>query len=118
MTAYRLDAHCPQCGNPLVVRRRNRDNAEFLGCSNYPSCRFTSPFSPALQALGAENAALRQRLAAHPTPAPSANIDAVLRQLLAIVHPDKWRDSAVATELTKHINDLRRRLMRGQGVRS
>lgn len=31
--------HCPQCGGTLVVR--NGKNGEFLGCSNYPKCKYT-----------------------------------------------------------------------------
>ncbi|MDE7179652.1 MAG: NERD domain-containing protein [Muribaculaceae bacterium] len=30
---------CPRCGGRLVVRRT--DNGEFMGCENYPRCRFT-----------------------------------------------------------------------------
>ncbi len=33
---------CPLCGNPLVVRKGKR--GEFLGCSTFPKCRFTSNF--------------------------------------------------------------------------
>lgn len=31
---------CPRCGGTLVVRKGR--NGDFLGCSNYPNCRFTS----------------------------------------------------------------------------
>ncbi len=34
---------CPQCGKPLVVRWGK--NGEFLGCSTYPSCKFTGNFT-------------------------------------------------------------------------
>lgn len=30
---------CPQCKSPLVVRKGKY--GQFLGCSNYPRCRFT-----------------------------------------------------------------------------
>ncbi len=30
---------CPKCGNRLVVR--NGEYGEFLGCSNYPNCKYT-----------------------------------------------------------------------------
>jgi len=34
---------CPRCGKPLVIRQSQR--GEFLGCSGYPRCRFTSNFT-------------------------------------------------------------------------
>jgi len=34
--------NCPNCGNPLVIRKGK--NGEFLGCSSYPKCKFTSNF--------------------------------------------------------------------------
>ena len=33
---------CPRCGGRLVARRGKRNN--FLGCSNYPKCKFTKNF--------------------------------------------------------------------------
>jgi ssDNA-binding Zn-finger/Zn-ribbon topoisomerase 1 len=37
---------CTQCGGKLV-RRKNRATGEtFLGCSNYPKCKFTQPDEP------------------------------------------------------------------------
>ena len=35
---------CPNCGNTLV--ERNGKNGFFLGCSNYPHCRFTASVNP------------------------------------------------------------------------
>lgn len=32
---------CPKCGNPLVVRRSRY--GEFVGCSNYPECKYIAP---------------------------------------------------------------------------
>jgi len=35
---------CPKCGSSLVERTANKGpnaNSKFLGCSNYPTCRFT-----------------------------------------------------------------------------
>ena len=33
---------CPACGDGELVTRTNRETEEpFLGCSNYPDCRFT-----------------------------------------------------------------------------
>lgn len=37
-----LSEPCPDCdGGVLVVRKRRSDAREFLGCSRFPSCRFT-----------------------------------------------------------------------------
>lgn len=30
---------CPDCGSPLVERKRKSDGRSFLGCSNFPNCR-------------------------------------------------------------------------------
>ena len=32
---------CPECGQPLVIRRGRR--GKFIGCSNFPACRFRKP---------------------------------------------------------------------------
>lgn len=34
---------CPECGAVLTRRRNRRTQEEFLGCSTFPRCRFTSP---------------------------------------------------------------------------
>ncbi|VEU80368.1 type I DNA topoisomerase [Haploplasma axanthum] len=34
-----LDEACPLCGQPLVLR--NGKNGPFIGCSNFPTCRYT-----------------------------------------------------------------------------
>lgn len=33
---------CPNCGRNLV-KRKGKNGDEFMGCSGYPSCRFTKP---------------------------------------------------------------------------
>ncbi len=37
-----LDELCPVCGKPLCVRK-SRYNTEFVGCSNYPKCKYIKP---------------------------------------------------------------------------
>ena len=32
---------CPRCDGQLVLRKRKSDASEFLGCNNFPKCRFT-----------------------------------------------------------------------------
>jgi DNA topoisomerase-1 len=38
-----LEIKCPQCANPLVIRFGR--GGEFVGCSKFPTCKFTSGFS-------------------------------------------------------------------------
>ena len=40
-----LAGGCPQCGSALVTRRNRRDGTQFVGCSGFPKCRFTSRLS-------------------------------------------------------------------------
>ncbi len=35
---------CDKCGKPMVIKKRRRDNAEFLACSGYPECKQASDF--------------------------------------------------------------------------
>lgn len=37
------DLECPECGKPLMVKMSGR-TGEFMACSGYPECRFTSDF--------------------------------------------------------------------------
>ncbi|MEE1043854.1 MAG: topoisomerase DNA-binding C4 zinc finger domain-containing protein [Olegusella sp.] len=32
---------CPRCGGKLLKRRNNKTGKYFLGCSNYPDCRYS-----------------------------------------------------------------------------
>lgn len=32
---------CPRCGNQLVERVSRKNGSKFMGCSNFPSCRYT-----------------------------------------------------------------------------
>ncbi|KPK95511.1 MAG: DNA topoisomerase I [Anaerolineae bacterium SM23_ 63] len=38
----KIDRTCPECGNQLIVRHGRY--GKFIGCSNFPSCRFTEPW--------------------------------------------------------------------------
>ncbi|ADO42899.1 type I DNA topoisomerase [Ketogulonicigenium vulgare] len=44
---------CPNCGNGHLSMRTARSGGAFIGCSNYPECRFTRPFGPPELAEGA-----------------------------------------------------------------
>ena len=37
---------CPGCGTGRLSMRTARGGGAFIGCSNYPDCRFTRPFGP------------------------------------------------------------------------
>jgi DNA topoisomerase-1 len=37
---------CPTCGTGRLSMRTARTGGAFIGCSNYPECRFTRPFGP------------------------------------------------------------------------
>jgi len=42
------DTQCPSCGSQLIVRvakRGKNTGKEFIGCSNFPKCKFTKPMS-------------------------------------------------------------------------
>ena len=45
-SASRVLAACPHCGEEMILRR-NRQGAAFLGCSRFPKCRGTRPWSSA-----------------------------------------------------------------------
>jgi DNA topoisomerase I len=38
-----LDDECPQCGKPLMSKSAR--GSRFIGCSGYPGCRYTAPFT-------------------------------------------------------------------------
>ena len=37
---------CPKCGEGRLSMRTARSGGAFIGCSNYPECRFTRPMAP------------------------------------------------------------------------
>lgn len=37
-----VEMTCPNCGAPLKIRTNKQNNTNFIGCSNYPSCKFTA----------------------------------------------------------------------------
>lgn len=45
---------CPNCGAGRLSMRTARSGGAFIGCSNYPDCRYTRPFGPP----GAENTSI------------------------------------------------------------
>ena len=41
----KVDAHCPECGNEVVVRKTKKGRT-FYGCKGYPECNFMSWYLP------------------------------------------------------------------------
>lgn len=39
----RIGRDCPVCGHPLVKRLNGTSQEKFIGCSNYPKCRYIQP---------------------------------------------------------------------------
>lgn len=37
------DCHQPGCNSKLIKRKNKTDGSTFLGCTNYPECRYTQP---------------------------------------------------------------------------
>ena len=42
---------CPECGKPLV-HRKSRKGEDFIGCSNYPACRYVKRDEPTIEYTG------------------------------------------------------------------
>ena len=41
----KVDAHCPECGSEIVVRKTKKGKT-FYGCKSYPECNFMSWSKP------------------------------------------------------------------------
>jgi hypothetical protein len=121
--AYRLAADCPRCGAPLVLRQNRQTAVLFTGCSAYPSCTFAEPHDPRVQTLATQvvqvhaearrQVAQAQADAQRHVAAERATLDRTVRQLIALVHPDRWPDTPLAHELTVALVALRTTLQPG-----
>ena len=47
---------CKECWKPMVIRENSETGEEFLGCSQYPMCKATSPLPEhiRLETMGAK----------------------------------------------------------------
>jgi ssDNA-binding Zn-finger/Zn-ribbon topoisomerase 1 len=89
----RISCASPLCNAPLILRRNRRTSDPFLGCDNFPRCSFTEEYVSALQDLAA----------AHVAPITSIrDIDRALRQIIGVVHPDKWQSAGRSAEELAH----------------
>jgi DNA topoisomerase I len=52
---------CPSCGNGKLSLKLGRASGAFVGCSNYPECRYTRPFGA--EAANGEAAAIGENIA-------------------------------------------------------
>lgn len=80
-------ATCPSCGAGLRVRQRRRDGHQFVACSGYPDCRFTSDLIP-------------------PSDPFRDEVSDALRRLIGRWHPDRVQ-TVSAHEVTCELNALR-----------
>jgi ssDNA-binding Zn-finger/Zn-ribbon topoisomerase 1 len=109
---YALTSTCPLCRGLLRLRHRRDGQGSFLGCSQYPTCRFTAEYEPILNDLARRLHAAEAR--AHVPALFSDSLDRALRNLLGLIHPDRWKDHPLATELAKAVVDLRARAREGR----
>ena len=63
----RTEITCPDCGPSakLVVRENRANGTDFLGCPNYPTCRYTQPIPEEWKMRLAGQAGLFDGLEAH-----------------------------------------------------
>ncbi|MCR8613065.1 MAG: type I DNA topoisomerase [Mycoplasma sp.] len=43
ITPKEVGENCPECQSPLVYRYNKRNGDRFIGCSNFPNCKFMKP---------------------------------------------------------------------------
>ena len=73
MSRRRPGEPCPECGGDLVIKKGRF--GKFIGCSNYPTCRYTRPLVSKIGVAcpkdGGEMVERRTRRAASSTAAPT-----------------------------------------------
>lgn len=104
MTPLVVTESCPRCGDArLALRKNRRDGSWFVGCEDYPSCRFTEAYLAREQRLAARIAELEGTSAARP-------LERELKLLARRFHPDLHRNAAWATEVCGALLELRERV--------
>lgn len=110
-------ATCADCGGDMVLRNSPKTGGKFLGCSGYPSCRFTVSYDETLADLGRTIRDLRTELQEvygrvnasgnGKTVAALEKIDGKARDFVARWHPDKHPQPVSATEVCAALNWIR-----------
>lgn len=108
MSTPRLAWDCPRCGAALVLRTNREKTRKFLGCDDFPACRFSEEYEPRLDAALA--LMLSQKIDAESL---RQSFQDEIRALIFLAHPDRWPGNPLAHELTAALNDLRQRLRKG-----
>ena len=96
-----LTRDCPKCNEPLVVRRRKKDNRKFVGCSNFPECKFACNYEPAIDEAGEGQQYARPR---YTSDRSGIDWDHELKALIVMAHPDRVCNQH---DITSHLNFLR-----------
>lgn len=81
------------CRGEIVRKSNKRDGNQFLGCSQWPSCKFTEAWDSDVAALCERMQNLESELAAVKVSIANRNnadISKSLRTIIAFAHPDKW----------------------------
>ena len=40
-----ITKNCPKCGRKLIIRKNKYEGSLFVGCTNYPECKYTEELS-------------------------------------------------------------------------
>lgn len=101
-----LVSDCPRCGSDLQKRKNRAKGNYFLGCTDYPDCKFTVDYCEWQNDVALEMNALRAA-ARHQTNGSSRSLEGLLKKLVFRFHPDRNPDGVDATEVTKELNLIR-----------
>ena len=114
MFTYHLSTECPECyDGDLTIRHAKATRKPFIGCTNYPRCRFTCEYSEFVQSFCQEVDRLRRevamlRLRREDGSVPQEPLLRRLKSIIADVHPDRFGGSDhAATLATQHMIALR-----------
>lgn len=109
---WRLARECPDCGRELKLRRNRTERSLFVGCSDFPRCRFAESYDEREAELLERLVELEAAIDAYAVQRSRAPADVVEKELRALIfawHPDRQHGPlephAVVRELTR-LRDL------------
>ena len=117
--AVALVVKCPKCSSDLVVRSNKLTGDKFIGCSGYPTCKYSTQYDYALdhiyekqQRLENTIKRLEAQLGGRPQPCgPNPSLRSDLKRALRFTHPDVQTGEIKLDEityiLTRAITELR-----------